>query len=150
MTTGFVYPQGSQTVEVAAGNKIAVFSEAAAKVYQQVGYPNFPDSWNLLYTTLPGVQYTSAAFSAGATLRIDAGPAMVQYETAAAPNTEAQLTLQAPVTSTQIAALSTVTVPTLTTTDLPTLTTTQIGQFNTLMISANTAADVLNGLTANS
>lgn len=80
-----IYADGTKDVTVAAGDKIAVFSNSKVNIYQQVGYPNLPSTWNLLYATSDGETYTSSAFASGATIRIDAGPAICYYETNSAP-----------------------------------------------------------------
>lgn len=144
-----VYPNGTAEVTVAAAESIAVYSDAECQVFRKLGFPNYPESLDLIGTVNAG-QTTFGAYASGATIVLKAGPAGAEYTTGSAPNTPAQLTMRAAITSTQIAALTTVTVPSLTTTDLPSLSTTQLGQFNTLLISANTAVDVLNGVTATS
>ena len=81
-----VYPNGnSAEVSVPANEKIAVFSNSAFFVYQKVGYPNLPTTWDLLYSGAAGETYTSAAFAAAATVRVDAGPAEAFYEVGTAP-----------------------------------------------------------------
>lgn len=80
-----IYANGTATVTVAAGEKIAVSSRnSAAQVYQKVGYPNYPDSFNLL-STVNGTEYLSAAFAVATDVRIDAGPDGAFYQTGAAP-----------------------------------------------------------------
>jgi uncharacterized protein YaiE (UPF0345 family) len=49
------------------------------KVYQLLGVPNFPESWSLIQDVAADTEYRSAAFAAGATLRIDADAADVLY-----------------------------------------------------------------------
>jgi len=56
-----------------------------AVLSKKVGYPNFPDTWDYLYTTTAGTEYLTAAFSAATTVRIDAGPSDCYYEVGAAP-----------------------------------------------------------------
>ena len=80
-----IYANGTGEISVTATHKIAVLSEAPCKVFQLVGYANYPESWSLLTTTVANEQYTSSAFSAAATLRIDAGASDVYYETGTAP-----------------------------------------------------------------
>jgi hypothetical protein len=81
-----IYAWGSAEVAVPAGEKIAVFSNSSVKVYQQVGYPNHPATWDLLTTTAAGDTYTSAAFAAATTVRVEASAASAFYETGAAPS----------------------------------------------------------------
>lgn len=80
-----VYPNGNITITVAATNKVAVLSDSPVKLYKQVGYPNFPDSWELIYTTAGGEQYVTSAFSAATYVRIEASEASVSYTTGTAP-----------------------------------------------------------------
>lgn len=81
-----IYPNGSSgEVALAANDKIAVFSNSAYEVYQLVGYPNLPSTWNLIKSGAAGETYTSAAFSAAATVRVDAGPSEAFYEVGTAP-----------------------------------------------------------------
>jgi hypothetical protein len=81
-----VYPQGEATVTIPANEKIAVFSYSSVQIYQRVGYPNFPDSWDLIETTDDGEQYVSSAFSAGATLRVNPSASQAFYEVGTAPS----------------------------------------------------------------
>lgn len=81
-----IYSNGTQDVTVPANEKIAAFSNSPLQIYQLVGYPNFPNSWDLLYTTTPGESYLSSAFAAGATIRIEASAADAFYETGSSPS----------------------------------------------------------------
>lgn len=72
--------QGSMTVTLAANEKIAVYSGAPVQIYQQVGYPNHPNTLSLVASTVADVQYISAAFASGATLILNAGAAQAYYE----------------------------------------------------------------------
>ena len=81
-----VYPNGnSADVAVPANEKIAVFSNSAYSVFQKVGYPNLPSTWDLIKSGAAGETYTSAAFAAAATVRVDAGAAEAFYEVGTAP-----------------------------------------------------------------
>jgi len=81
-----VYPNGnSGEVAVPANDKIAVFSNSEYQVFQLVGYPNLPSTWNLIKSGAAGETYTSAAFAAAATVRVDAGPSDAFYEVGTAP-----------------------------------------------------------------
>lgn len=76
-----VYPFGEAvSVAVPASSNIAVWSASPYKVYQLAGYPNYPESWNLLYTGDADEEYVSTAFTAAATLRIEAGASEVLYQ----------------------------------------------------------------------
>lgn len=80
-----IYANGVATVTLAANDKVAVFSYSETKVYQQVGYPNQPDSWDLIASNAANTSYLSSAFASGATLRIEASASDAFYETGAAP-----------------------------------------------------------------
>lgn len=81
-----VYQNGSSgEVSVPANEKIAVFSNSKYEVYQLVGFPNFPSTWDLIKSGAAGETYTSDAFSAAATVRVDAGPSDAFYEVGTAP-----------------------------------------------------------------
>ena len=81
-----IFRQGSKDVSVPAGEKIAVFSNVSVKVFEQVGYPNQPLSWNLLTQTTAGTQYVSSAFTPVTLVRIEAGADEVFYETGSNPS----------------------------------------------------------------
>lgn len=80
-----IYANGVATVTLAANDKVAVFSYSETKVYQQVGYPNQPDSWDLVVANAANTSYTSSAFASGATLRIEASASDAFYEVGADP-----------------------------------------------------------------
>lgn len=80
-----VYANGTLDLTVADAEKIAVFSNSSVKLYKQVGFPNYPSAWDLLYTTADGETYTSAAMSGATVVRIEASADNVAYETGAAP-----------------------------------------------------------------
>jgi len=69
------------TVEflVPAGDVLAVFSRAPCKVFARAGYPNFPESWNLLQDVAADTEYVSGAFAAATQVRIMADAADVLY-----------------------------------------------------------------------
>jgi hypothetical protein len=70
---------GSLRLVVPAADRVAVYSRAPVKVYQLLGFPNFPERWNLLQAVAADTEYRSAAFATGAVLRIDADAADVLY-----------------------------------------------------------------------
>jgi len=70
---------GSLRLVVPAADRVAVWSRAPVKVYQLLGFPNFPESWSLLQAVAADTEYRSAAFATGAVLRIDADAADVFY-----------------------------------------------------------------------
>lgn len=81
-----VYPQGQATVTIPANEKIAVFSWSPVEIYQVVGYPNFPNSLDLVTTTTAGEQYVSSAFASGATLQVNPSASPAFYEVGADPS----------------------------------------------------------------
>lgn len=80
-----IYSNGTATFTIPANEKVAAFSYSPMQIYQRVGYPNQPDSWDLLIATGAGDSYTSSAFAAGATIRIDASASDAFYEVGSAP-----------------------------------------------------------------
>jgi len=80
---GKIYTHGQVEITVSATEKLSIVSDDSCKVYQKVGYPNQPDSWDLLATTTASEQYVSAAFSVGTLVRIEAGADDVEYEAGA-------------------------------------------------------------------
>lgn len=70
--------QGTATVTLTAGQKIAVQAQGEATVYQLVGYPNEPEQQKFLATVVD-TTYTSAAFASGGTVVINAGAFPVAY-----------------------------------------------------------------------
>ena len=48
MSYNVVFSEGTAVVTVPAGEKIAVQAYSPASVFQEVGYPNFPESQDLL------------------------------------------------------------------------------------------------------
>jgi hypothetical protein len=82
-----IYANGTLELTVPAGSEIALYSRDAAKIYQKVGYPNMPPSWNLLNTITGGTEWVSTTLAAtGAVVRVDAGPSDVHYEVATTPS----------------------------------------------------------------
>lgn len=80
-----IFANGSATVTIAAGDKIAVqAANSSAQIWQQVALPNYPSSWTLL-TTVTNQEYVSSAFSSGGVVRIDAGPSGALYATGTVP-----------------------------------------------------------------
>jgi len=74
-----VYPNGAKTVSVPASAKVAIYSEGVATLSQVSGYPNVP-STTAQIATVQGGRYTSSAFSAAATVIIEAGASPVYYD----------------------------------------------------------------------
>ena len=88
-----IAPQGSATIAIPAGEKIAVYTNGSANLYQVVGYPNHPDTVKPL-TTVVGGQYVSSAFAAGATLILEAGSTPASYEVGTSPVVGSRLQTQ--------------------------------------------------------
>ncbi len=78
----YVLPNSTTRITLAASDKIAVKSQGAFSVYQEVGYVNQPTATNLL-TQVNSGSYTSSAFSAGATIILQAGAYGAFYDTGA-------------------------------------------------------------------
>jgi hypothetical protein len=75
-----VYPFGnSGEVGVAAAAKVAVWSKAPYTVYQRAGYPNHPDTWDVLKEGLADEEYVSGAFAAAGHIKIAAGSSELFY-----------------------------------------------------------------------
>ena len=84
MSYNIVFNQGTATVSVPAGEKIVVQSYSPTSVFQEVGYPNFPETNDLL-SVVENTTYTSAAFSAATTVIIQAGASGASYAVGVAP-----------------------------------------------------------------
>lgn len=81
-----VYANGQKDVTVVAGEKLSIFSLEPVKLHKNVGFPHFPDAWDLEYTTTEGETYTTAAMTADTIYRIDVGASICYYETGVAPS----------------------------------------------------------------
>jgi len=84
MSYNIVFNQGTATVSVPAGEKIVVQSYSPTSVFQEVGYPNFPETNDLL-SVVENTTYTSAAFTAATTVIIQAGASGASYAVGVAP-----------------------------------------------------------------
>jgi hypothetical protein len=78
MSYNVIFAQGTATVTVPAGEKIAVQAYSAASVFQEVGFPNFPDSQDLL-TVVENTTYVSGAFTNATSVTIAAGASGATY-----------------------------------------------------------------------
>jgi len=85
MSYNVIFTQGNATVTVPAGEKIAVQSLSPANVFQEIGFPNYPASRNLL-TTVNNTTYVSSAFTNAATVTIEAGASGAYYAIGVAPD----------------------------------------------------------------
>jgi hypothetical protein len=85
MSYQVIFAQGTATVTVPAGEKIAVQAYSPASVFQEVGYPNFPESQDLL-TTVENTTYVSGAFTNATSVTIQAGASGAYYSVGVAPD----------------------------------------------------------------
>lgn len=84
MSYNVVFPQGTVTVTVPAGEKIAVQAYSPASLFQQVGYPQFPET-NDLITVVENTTYVTSAFTNATDVVIQAGASGAYYEVGVAP-----------------------------------------------------------------
>ena len=84
MSYNVVFAQGTVTVTVPAGQKIAIEAYSPASVFQEVGFPNFPDSQDLL-TVVDNTTYVSSAFTNATSVTIQAGASGALYSVGTAP-----------------------------------------------------------------
>ena len=85
MSYNVIFAQGTATVTVPAGEKIAVQAYSPASVFQEVGYPNFPESQDLL-TVVENTTYVSGAFTNATSVTIAAGASGAYYSIGVAPD----------------------------------------------------------------
>ena len=85
MSYQVIFAQGTAVVTVPAGEKIAVQAYSPASVFQEVGYPNFPESQDLL-TTVENTTYVSSAFTNATSVTIQAGASGAYYSVGVAPD----------------------------------------------------------------
>ena len=85
MSYQVIFAPGTAVVTVPAGEKIAVQAYSPASVFQEVGYPNFPESQDLL-TTVENTTYVSSAFTNATSVTINAGASGAYYSVGVAPD----------------------------------------------------------------
>jgi hypothetical protein len=85
MSYQVIFAQGTATVTVPAGEKIAVQAYSPASVFQEVGYPNFPESQDLLQV-VENTTYVSGAFTNATSVTIQAGASGAYYSVGVAPD----------------------------------------------------------------
>jgi len=85
MAYDVIFTQGTTTVSVPAGEKIAVKSYSPASVFQEVGYPNFPNTQDLLSVVTDNETYVSSAFTNATNVTIQAGASGAYYAIGTAP-----------------------------------------------------------------
>jgi hypothetical protein len=84
MSYNRIFTQGTATFTVPAGEKVVVQAYSPASVFQEVGYPNFPESQDLLQV-VENTTYTSAAFTNATSVTIQAGASGALYAVGVAP-----------------------------------------------------------------
>jgi len=84
MSYNIVFAQGTVTVSVPAGEKIAVQAYSPASVFQEVGFPNFPEANDLL-SVVENTTYVSSAFTNATNVIIQAGASGAAYAVGTAP-----------------------------------------------------------------
>jgi len=84
MSYNIIFAQGTATVAVPAGEKIAVQAYSPASVFQEVGFPNFPEANDLL-TVVENATYVSGAFTNATNVIIQAGASGAYYAIGVAP-----------------------------------------------------------------
>jgi len=85
MSYQVIFTQGTATVAVPAGEKIAIQSLTPANVFQEVGFPNFPEALDLL-TVVDNTTYVSSAFTNATNVVIQASASGVYYSVGVAPD----------------------------------------------------------------
>ena len=83
---GTIYSNGTGYATVPDSQKIGIYSLSPVQLYKKVGYPNHPDTWNLVATTTAGSEYTSAAFSGATDVKLEATEAFAYFEVGASPS----------------------------------------------------------------
>jgi hypothetical protein len=84
MSYNIVFAQGTVTVAVPAGEKIAVQAYSPASVFQEVGFPNFPDANDLL-SVVEETTFVSSAFTNATNVIIQAGASGALYAVGVSP-----------------------------------------------------------------
>jgi hypothetical protein len=84
MSYNIVFTQGTATVTVPAAESIAVQSYSATSVFQEVGFPNFVESQDLL-GVVDSTTTVFGPFAAGATIVIQAGASGAAYAVGTSP-----------------------------------------------------------------
>jgi hypothetical protein len=84
MSYNIVFTQGTATVTVGAAESIAVQSYSPASVFQEVGFPNFPEAQDLL-GVVENETTVFGPFAAGATIVIQAGASGAAYAVGVSP-----------------------------------------------------------------
>jgi len=85
MSYNIIFTQGTATFTVPAGEKVAVQAYSPASVFQEVGYPNFPETQDLLQV-VENTTYVSAAFTNATSVTIQAGASGAYFSVGVAPD----------------------------------------------------------------
>jgi hypothetical protein len=85
MAYNVIFTQGTATVSVPAGEKIAVQAYSPTSVFQEVGFPNFPNTQDLLTVVSDNATYVSAAFTNATNVTIQTGASGAYYAIGVAP-----------------------------------------------------------------
>lgn len=81
-----INPYSTAEFAVTATQKVAVYSEVSCTVSYLATYTNHPSQWLVLANTTAGQLYTSASFSVGTTVRVEAHGASATYSVSASAN----------------------------------------------------------------
>ena len=73
------------TVTIAASDKLAIFSKDIVTVSQEVGYPNIIPGETVLFSTVAGIEYVSAAFTVETEVTIETGKYSAFYDAGTGP-----------------------------------------------------------------
>jgi len=84
MSYQVIFTQGTATVAVPAGEKIAIQSLTPCNVFQEVGFPNYPEALRLL-TVVDNTTYVSSAFTNATNVVIQASASGVYYAVGVSP-----------------------------------------------------------------
>jgi hypothetical protein len=81
-----IYPNGRLEVTVPAAGSIAVatYGLGSAKVYRELGFPNYPEALSLL-GSVANTETVYGAYASGATIIIEAGADPVYYDVGVSP-----------------------------------------------------------------
>jgi len=93
MSDLYVYPNGRAQITIAATESVAVYTQDKAVVSRILGYPNEPPAGSVQGVVNNG-QTVFGPFASGATIVIEAGAAVVRYQTGVAPVVTSQYASQ--------------------------------------------------------
>lgn len=93
MSSQIIYANGKATLTIPATESVAVYSKGDATVSRELGYPNVPSTESVL-GVVSNTETVFGAYSAGATIIIEAGASEVLYEIGVAPRVQEQLASQ--------------------------------------------------------